>query len=1099
MKISEMCKIAAKHGNPGVAITDHGNMSAVYHLQKEAAKYGLNPIFGCEFYMNNKIGETDENGKRVDRSGDHCIVLAKNEQGYKNMCRLNYLSFNEGFYYRPKITRKQLFEYSDGLIVTTSCISHEINKLILKGEYEEAYNLVEEYRVIFKDDFYIEIQLNELDMQKQANTKLIEFANLLNIPIILTSDVHYPYKGDADLQDLLIHLNRGTTIKTEKEKIFALHARNLYYTTRDDIQAHNQEWKYGYSEEFIDKCLENTLEINDKCRHKLPVGKLQFPVFDYTNTIIKDKKFESAIDYLICRCDRALKKLEIDKIIPFDKFLIDDYKKRYDFELKAICDNGYADYFLIIADLCDYAVQNKIARGAARGSVSGSLIAFLLGITDIDPLRFNLYFERFMGGTTAEDVRTPDIDLDFDSDNKDKLEKYLGEKYGQDHVAHVITCSTFNARGILRDLTRVLNRNSADISFMCKALPEKLSSLSKHFNKIKKELISKDSEELGKSETRTLNWINDNQDLIEYADRLLHQVRHYGKHACAVVVTPGPIYDYIPVNRVNGGIVTGFQESGDLKELQDLGLLKIDILGLNNVSIIDHTIDMVKTTQNKDITSEVKNINLDNPKLYSKFAEGKNAFVFQFSSDGINKLIKATKPDCFEDVCAINSLYRPANLASGMAWKFAKCKRDADEREYAHPALKTILEKNYSLCCYQEDLMEICHDIAGFSWVDSDKTRKNLYKWNKMEDSEKDKFQNKFIDGCKEHSNIDENGAKDIFDFLVKHVGYLFNKSHSVAYSLLAMQTIFLKIYYPLEFYSVVLSRTMSGKNDAATLISNIENIRNMGINILSFDINESKENFDLKDGNLRASLRLIDGLGDKGAHQIVENQPYINMYDFLTRNTFKGSKVNKKHLDHLVKVGAFQSLESNWAKADVMIALFQNDSKKFIKEGEGSWTRAVNAAFAIDEVVDWTIYKKMEFEQEVIGCNIFFSPFSIGNRGKVINKLIDKKFVKTGPAIIEQTAQAPSVLMITKIKSHIDKRGNDMAFIQAKDYAGNDCDIVIFSSAFRHVRDKIKEGSVYYMLLNSKGDSLAFGPEGWQNSKQDYLDSLIDFDTIEA
>jgi DNA polymerase-3 subunit alpha len=769
MKIEEMCKLAHEYDMPGVAITDHGVMGNSFHLAKECEKYNLNPIIGCEFYLSDKIGQVNESGKRLDRSGTHLIVLAKNKQGYKNICKLNYLSFVDGYYYRPKISKEWLFQNKKGLIVTTACLAHEVNQLLLANKDDEAYEVIEKYVKEFGDDFYFEIQINELKDQIKVNEKLIKISESFpKNKMILTGDIHYPYKGDCDLQDLLIHINRRTTIETKEEDTFYIHARNLFLMQKKDFLVHNEKFGYNYSEKNIEKYLNNTLEINDKCNFRFDTGKLNFPVFD-----VNTKGENILVDKVLSK----FKEYQRNKIIPYKGYDIKVYAERVQYELDAIVNNGYSDYFLILDDLCEYARNNNIPKGAARGSSASSLISYLLDITNLDPIRFNLYFERFMGGIKKQDVRTPDIDIDFDSDRKDELEKYLIEKYGRDKVAHVVTNSTFHIKAILKDLTRVLAKDKKEIDFINKIVPEGVESISKYFENLKKIIINKDTKSYTKNDKRIFEWINNNSKLIYYADRLNGQLRHYGKHACAVVITPEPIYNYIPVNKVKGELVTGFQESNELKELQQLGLLKIDILGLNNVSIIDNTINLIKQTQNKDITNEIKNIDLDNDELYKDFAKGKNHFIFQFSGDGINKLIKASHPDCFEDVCAINSLYRPANLSSKTAWEYAKCKKDKSLQVYLHDKLIPILKNTYSILCYQEQVMQICHDIAGFSWVDSDKARKVLDRWNnkKTTEKEREKFKKSFINGCKENG-IDEKSSLDILNWLIQHVGYSFNK-----------------------------------------------------------------------------------------------------------------------------------------------------------------------------------------------------------------------------------------------------------------------------------------------------------------------------------
>jgi len=970
--------------HPALAITEHGNMSSAYDLHDIAKKAGVKPILGCEFYLFREkdefsdrllevykeralargevLEEEDEGGevfedddesteeveatskkktkkkdksdiiKDFDRERYHQIVLVKNDAGWKNICKLNYYSFQkpddstyqEGkglFYYKPMIKRPFLFEAKEGLIVTTSCLISEINRYIRYGLYDDAYALFERYKQQFGNDFYVEIQLNGVDdgdaNQKLVNEKLIEFAKASDSKIILTGDTHYVDKGDGAFQDVMMAIAQGK--KLDDPKLFTLGARNLHFQTREDYHQLNAEYGYNYSAEFIDECLDNTLEIADKVNFGFSTSK-NYPKFNDSADDSKKQLAKLVTD--------ALRDYILEKNMDATK--AKRYKDRVKFEYDIIVKNGYSDYMLVVWDVVRFAKEKGITMGVGRGSVGSCLVAYLLGIAGLDPMEYDLFFERFIN---PEALSEPDIDMDFDSERRQEIIDYLKQKWGEENVVQVANFMTFNIKGSLRDLMRVFGRSYEDSNFLASDkvnMPEDLDAdtIDDWFKKHETDTA------IGR---RILTWYESNQDIIECFKKMHGETRNLGLHAGGVLITPEPVYNYIPVNRSSKTLITGFPEAAGSvgkegkisrashKVLSSLGLLKLDILGLKTVTVIRKIVELVERRQQKDIRDEVYKLNLKNPELYREFSKGDNKLIFQFESSGISELIRKAKPKNFEHVAAINSLYRPAALNSGAAMAFADVCSGQKELEKTHPSVDEILKNTGGVIAYQEQLSRIINACTGIPFGKCEKMRKSIGDRSIGKYPELfEEFNLTFVDLCVKHVDMDRDVAEKLKQTILDNAGYLFNASHAFSYAYLAMQTLYLKMYYPEEFYSVCLTET----NKDTELFSYISDAMKNGIQVEPPSILHSEMNFvPIKKGMIACGVSMVKGVKDKAYDEILQAQQmgYATLPDFLLH---PWKKFNRGHCEALVKVGAFKDFEPN-TKIALMVTEHHFDNRK--------------------------------------------------------------------------------------------------------------------------------------------------------------------------
>ncbi len=889
LKFDDLIEFSKKEGLKAAAITDHGALYGVIEFYQKCKKAGIKPIIGVETYLAPE-SRFNKNTK-FDATNYHLVLLVKNNQGYKNLLKLISLAHLEGFYYKPRIDWELLEKYHEGLIATSACLGGEISQLILADKLEQAKKRILEYNKLFgQDNYYLEIMHHpELDGQEKVNSQMIKFSKELNVPLVATNDAHYFKKDDDEAQDILLCLQN----KKKLEDIDRMKMKGMGdYSLRPA-----KEMKEAFS--HIPEALENTLKIADLCNLEIELGKTKLPYFSVPEGY-------DGNSYLRFLCEKGLDKHYGLKKLKKD-WLVDDKEKLYglkielilerlDYELSVIAKMGWPAYFLIVADFVTWAKNQNIVVGPGRGSAAGSLVCYLTGITNIDPLKYDLLFERFLN---PERISMPDIDLDFADTRRDEVIKYVEDKYGKDHVAQIITFGTMAARAAIRDVGRVLSVPYEYCDRLSKMIPM-FTSLNKALETVAEVKEVYRNEEQAKK-------------IIDYALRLEGVARHVSTHACGVIITPEPLTEYVPVQYASSADKSVISQYS-LHPVEDLGLLKMDFLGLKNLSIIEAAIKIIKKTRGTII--DIEKIPLNDSLAYDLFKKGNTTGIFQFESSGMKRYLRELKPSEFEDIIAMVALYRPGPMEWIPDYIAGKHKRK--KVSYLHPKLEKILDKTYGVAIYQEQVMQIARDLAGFNMGQADILRKAMgKKIAKLLAEQKEKF----IDGCVKNGIFKEL-SEQIFSFIEPFADYGFNRSHAACYALIAYQTAYLKAHWPVEFMAALLT---ADQHDSDRIAIEIDECRKMNFKILAPDINESfqtftvisektKENKAVGEGvkldTIRFGLNAVKNVGEHIVQVIIEerkeNGPFKDIFNFLSRVTDKD--LNKKSLESLIKCGAFDN-----------------------------------------------------------------------------------------------------------------------------------------------------------------------------------------------
>jgi DNA polymerase-3 subunit alpha len=868
--ISDLFATAKADGQKALAITDHGNMYGVKEFLKEAKKAEIKPIVGCEVYVA-RNSRFDKNGKE-DQSGRHLILLAKNKTGYQNLMKLVSLGFIEGFYMRPRIDKEILFQYKEGLIVSSACIGGEIPKLIRSGDMEGAERVALEFKEQFGDDFYLEIQrhpnndpytMRVYQEQTVANKGIIELSKKLGIKIIATNDVHFVHKEDADIHDRLICINTGAKL---------IDTDRMRYTKQEWLKTQAEMQKLF---EDIPEAITNTEEIVDKIKEYSISSKAIMPLFPIPEEFANDD------DYLRHLTYEGAKKRYVE-ISP-------ELTERIDFELNTIKNMGFPGYFLIVQDFISEARKMGVTVGPGRGSAAGSAVAYCLGITDIDPVKYNLLFERFLN---PDRISMPDIDIDFDDDGRAEVLKYVENKYGKEKVAHIITFGTMAAKSAIKDVARVQELPLSEADRLSKLVPEGA--------KVNFDIAIKEVPELEK-ELRSDNELI--RSTLKYARALEGSVRNTGVHACGIIIGRDELTQYIPLctskdKETNEEFrVTQYEGS----EVEDVGLLKMDFLGLKTLSIIKEALENIKLRHN--INLDINEIPFDDEKTYELYSKGETVGTFQFESDGMRKWLKQLKPNKFEDLIAMNALYRPGPMEYIPDFIARKHGRIAISYDLAEQA--EYLEDTYGITVYQEQVMLLSQSLAGFTKGEADSLRKAM---GKKQRSVMDKMKELFIEGGKSKGH-DVKKLEKIWTDWEAFAEYAFNKSHSTCYSHVAYQTAYLKAHYPAEYMAAVLSRNLSNISEITKFM---DECRRMGINVLGPDVNESYHKFTVNaKGDIRFGLAAIKNVGSGAVENIIAMRnaggAFKDIYDFVERVNL--AAVNKRSIESLAMAGAFDNL----------------------------------------------------------------------------------------------------------------------------------------------------------------------------------------------
>jgi len=1031
-RIIKLIEKACEFNMPALALTDHGVMYGVIEFYCQAKKSGIKPIIGCEIYLAPKSRWDKQSGKeKKEETFYHLTLLVENNQGYQNLMKLVSLGFLEGFYYKPRVDKELLRKYKEGIIALSGCISGEIPKYIISGQIESTKKILEEYIDIFgKNNFFLELQDSGIPNQKKVNKALSELSSEYKIPLVATNDVHYLNKEDSKAHDVLLCIQTGSTINE---------AGRMKFPTDEYYFKDYNQMKELFGE--FSGALENTLEIADRCNINLKFDMNLIPSF-----MVPDSY--SADEYLKKLCYEGAKKRYEN--------ITGEIDERIKKELEVIEKMGFSEYFLIVWDLVNFARKNNIRVGPGRGSAAGSIVSYLLEITGIEPLRYGLLFERFLN---EERKSMPDIDIDFCYEKRDEVIKYVTQKYGDRRVAQLITFGTMAARQAIRDAGRVMEVPYAEVDRIAKMIPMELNVT------IKNSLdLAPDLKEIYENDKKI-------REVIDTAISLEGISRQDSIHAAGVVISSEDLYNYTPIQRENeGDIVTQYK----MEDIQKIGLLKMDLLGLKTLSLIDKTLFLIKKTKNIDI--DINNINLDNEETFSMLSEGECLGIFQLESSGMRELVMNLKPTKFEDLIALLALYRPGPLQSGMVSNFVESKNGRRKINYLHPSLEKILESTYGIILYQEQVMGIASELAGFSMSEADILRGAI---SKKKRSLLSKQKSKFMDGAKS-KGIDEKAAVKIFELVNHFAEYGFNKSHSAAYAMISYQTAYLKANYPVEFMAALLSIRMGSQEKVAQYVNET---RRMGTNVLPPDINESFTDFTVVEGSIRFGLSAVKNVGNNVIECIEKERKkggkFKNFVDFCER--VDSSVLNKKTLESLIKSGTFDSLGQsrkylleNFEKITEEILKIRKDRDigQFSLFDFNSSERKrilLNGIYQTEEQFDEFSKKELlNFEKEMLGLYISGHPLfeyedslSILTPIEALSSVEDKTNVSVGG-------------IISRVKTIFTKKDQQMCFVNLEDISES-LEVIIFPSVLGKYREIIAEDKIVKVKgkLDKKEDQL--------------------------
>jgi DNA polymerase-3 subunit alpha len=860
-RIEELVLRCKELGMDSLAITDHGAMYGVIDFYKAAKKHGIKPILGCELYVApRKLTDTEPQ----DRSGAHLLLLAENKIGYKNLMKLSSIGYVDGFYYRPRVDYDTLEQYSEGLICLSACLAGDIPSMLLDGRYNDAKKLALRLKNAFGDDnFFIELQDHGIMEQKQVNPDLIKLADEIGVQVVVTNDTHYTLKEDAQAHDVLLCVQTQTQVDDPNRMKFE--TEEFYLKSPDEMAQ-----LFPHRPEAVG----NTNLISQRCNVDFEFGEFHFPEF---KTDEPDKA-------------EYLKRLAQEGLAQRYDNITQELKDRLEYEVGTIISMGYVDYFLIVWDFCRYAREIGVEVGPGRGSGAGSLCAYSLGITEVDPIKYDLIFERFLN---PERISMPDFDIDFCYERRQEVIDYVLREYGADHVTQIITFGTMAARGSIRDVGRALGMTYGEVDKVAKMIPFQLKMTIEKALKMNPEL-------------RDLCSADENVDyLIKMAQKVEGLPRHASTHAAGVVISKDPVVEYVPLNK-NGEVVT---TQFPMTTIEELGLLKMDFLGLRTLTVIQDAVDLVEMSTGEKI--DIHNIDFEDPDVYKMIASGDTDGVFQLEGSGMTSFLKELQPDCFEDIIAGISLYRPGPM--DYIPKYIRGKRDPSAVVYDHELMKDTLDVTYGCMVYQEQVMKIVRDLAGYSLGRSDLIRRAMSK--KKHDVLNDERKN-FVHGQEKdgeiiikgavRNGVPEDVANKIFDDMMDFANYAFNKSHAAAYAVVAYRTAYLKLHYPVEFMAAIMNSVMGNTKKIASYINYC---RKHKIEVLPPDINKSYSKFTVEDKNIRFSLAAVKNVGTSAVRELIKEREskgeFKDIFDFCERAS---DTVNKRMIESLIKAGGFDS-----------------------------------------------------------------------------------------------------------------------------------------------------------------------------------------------
>jgi DNA polymerase-3 subunit alpha len=1007
IRLDDLFKKAKEYKMPAVAMTDHGNMFGTIEFYQKAYRNGIKPIIGCELYVA-PASRFDKNSHSKTENNHHLVVLARNMEGYNNLMTLTSAGYLEGFYYRPRIDKEILSRHNKGLIGMSACLNGEIASLLLRGDHDTAVKVAEEYREIFgEDNFYLEIMENGMSEQTKANEAIMELAETLSIPLVATNDCHYLNREDSEAHEILLCIQTGKTIDDEDR--MRLQTDQFYFKSPDEMIK-----LFSYCPEAI----ENTVSIAERCNLTLDFDNIYLPQFEIRNGVSPD-------EHLARLAKEGLEKL-LPRITEGDNGELRElYEKRLQSELEIIKSMGFPGYFLIVSDFVTYAKQHNIPVGPGRGSAAGSLVAYALGITDIDPIRYKLFFERFLN---PDRKSMPDIDIDFCMEGRDDIIKYVTEKYGVDRVAQIITFGKMQAKAVVRDVGRALNIPYGEVDKIAKMIPNTLNITLEEALKREPRLREeeKKNEKIRKllSLSRALEGLN----------------RHSSTHAAGVVISDKPLVERVPVCKSpNDDVVTQFS----MNDLQTAGLTKFDFLGLRTLTVINQTLRFIKEGRGIDV--DINDIPLNDKLTYELLVRGHSDGVFQLESSGMKEILVTMKPDCIEDIIALIALYRPGPM--NMVPDFIARKQGRQEFTYEVPQLENILKETYGVIVYQEQVMQIASSIGGYTMAEADNLRRVMSK-KKAADMELEKP--KFMAGAKK-TKIPEGKAKKIWEQMETFAEYGFNKSHSTAYAMISYQTAYLKAHYPVEFMAALLT---SEKNNRDNIIKYITSCKEMEIPVLPPDINDSCRDFSVSDDNIRFGLAAVKNVGAGAVDSIIEAREngdrFTSFYDFSSRVDLR--RVNKKVLESLIKCGAYDSLEKNRRRLmegyETVVEVAQRRNRDRAS-GQfslfGTEDLASDPGVELPDVPEWDQEEILSHEKETLGFYITGHPLlRFGDHLNLVTDCDSQTLLQK-----DDGRNVSLAGIVSNVREVTTKRKDTMAYVTLEDMTGSST-VIVFSDLYR-------------------------------------------------
>ncbi|HXV67687.1 MAG TPA: DNA polymerase III subunit alpha [Nitrospira sp.] len=1017
-QIEPLVRQIKAYGQPAVAITDHGNMFGAIEFYRKTQEAGVKPIIGCEAYMalGSRLAKKDSGLSHNDYY--HLILLARNLTGYQNLIKLVSKAYLEGFYYKPRMDKEILKEHHEGLIALSGCLSGEIPYLIGQKDMQGALAVAGEFQEIFgKNHFYLEVQANGLEHQRVANAGLIEIHKKLDIPLVGTNDCHYLKKDDARPHEMMLCLQTGKTLGDPTRMKFD--TDQLYVKSTEEITAAFIEFPGA---------VVNTCRIADSCDLALALNKTHLPQYKAPNGYTRETYLEHlALEGLQARLRERPGKVPAAL-----------YELRLREELMVICSMGFAGYFLIVWDIIRFARSRGIPVGPGRGSAAGSLVAYALRITDLDPLVYSLLFERFLN---PERVSLPDIDMDFCMERRGEVINYVVDKYGSDHVAQIITFGTLGAKAAIRDVGRVLELPYAEVDKVAKLVPNQLNITLQQ---------ALDTE----PRLRELVETNDKvKELMGIAQSLEGLARHASTHAAGVVISEGPLTDHVPLYKgANDEIVTQYS----MGDVEKIGLVKFDFLGLKTLTMIRRAEALINETYPDAPPLAVERLPFDDPASFALLASGKTTGLFQLESSGMRDLLTGLKPDCFEDIIAIIALYRPGPM--DLIQDFIKRKQGKVPIGYEMPELEPILKDTYGVIVYQEQVMAIANKVAGFSLGQADILRRAM---GKKKPEEMEKLRVKFLDGARQ-KHIPDKKAEKLFELIQKFAGYGFNKSHAAAYAVICYHTAYLKAHYPTEFMAALMTTDM-GNTDK--IMGYFTECRDLGIKVLGPDINQSQKNFAVVDGAIRFGLAAIKNVGEGAVESIVAirhaDGPFASFFDFCRRVDLH--KVNKRMLEGLIKAGAFDSTGARRAQLIAMLdqaiedglaaqrERAQGQTSIFGDELNGQEGLAHAARPALPNLPEWDQAQRLKYERELTG--FYISAHPLASYEAAINALATATTASL--ADLSDGKEVKLCGIIATVKPMLTKKGDRMAYLTLEDLQGT-VEVIAFPDLFKAASDLI-------------------------------------------